>query len=115
MLDAVVTVPAIPVQPTFREIAKAYACNRYDVTAAEFNSKSMARHLVMARTLFIWLVRTYRPHVSYTTLGNWINRDHSSAIYLFRKAEGLLERDEEFQQECARFPIFYAQRSGYSV
>lgn len=111
MAEALLIKPThIRVEPTTRELAIAYVCQLYDMTRAEFVSPRVSRHLVMGRKLFVWLMRTHRPNVSYVTLGRWMKRHHTSVIYLFEEADKLLQTDEEFAQECARFPHFVAHQ-----
>ena len=104
--------PKIGLKRTKRELAISYACHSYEITKSELYSKSKARHLTLARALFVWLIRHHRPEVSYTTIGHWLKRDHSTIINLFHKAESLVKSDDEFAQECARFELFAAENAG---
>lgn len=107
--------PDIDVRPTLREVALAYVCRCHDITLPELLGARKDRHLVLARTLFVWIVQTYRPRVSPASIGGWLKRDRCSIIHLSKKAKALLETDEEFQQECARFAAFYARHAGEAL
>lgn len=108
MASAPIDLSDIKVQPTTRELALAYVCQRYDVTPTEFVSPRKPGHLVEARKLFVWLIHTYQPSASYCELGRWMRRHHSSVINLYQGAKRLLQADADFAQECARFPMFVA-------
>ncbi|KZX51470.1 hypothetical protein A3711_09015 [Erythrobacter sp. HI00D59] len=111
-LSSIPILPDIQLKRTKRELATSYVCHSYDITKAELVGRSKARHLTTARALFVWLIRRHRPEVSYATLGNWLKRDHSTCIHLFRKAERLIQNDDEFGQECLRFELFLYQNGG---
>ena len=89
-----------------RELAFAFVCGAMGVTRRELLSHRRQPHLVEARTLFVWLVRTHGPDtISYPMIAEWIgDRDHTSIMHLFKvKAPLLLERNSNFAILCDRF------------
>lgn len=68
------------------------------VGPTELISQRRQAHLVYARALFVLLLRWSSEFASYTIIGGWMSRDHSTVISLKRKADALLERDTDFRR-----------------
>ena len=61
---------------------------------------------VTARALVAWALRTIGEPLSYAVIGRILgNRDHTTVIYLHRKAIGLRVTDPEFALACRAMEI----------
>jgi hypothetical protein len=60
----------------------------------QLSCRSRKRHIVDLRTMFCSIA--YRLNFTLSDIGRYINRDHTTIIYLTRKADDLLETDEHF-------------------
>ena len=68
---------------------------KHGITVADMVSKSQTRPLVMARaefchTAYSILDSNGRPRYSSVLLGQWINRDHTTVLYLVRRWQSVL-------------------------
>lgn len=96
--------------PSLRDIAMGHVLASYDIDQSELISHRRAQHLVNARALFVWIMKTHRPKVSYPTLGRWLDRDHSSVIAMHRRAILLRLSDAQFKEWCDDFINVYRLR-----
>lgn len=61
------------------------------------STKSKEHHLADARRIYCYLARKLTTY-SYREIGEVINRDYSTVIYLINKTEELIEFDKDFEQ-----------------
>lgn len=66
----------------------------YDLTPHLFKSKSRRREYVDTRSIFAHIARRF--NFKFKSIGEYINRDHTSIIHLNRKANNLIETDPTF-------------------
>jgi len=84
----------------------AFAVSEMGITPVELLSHRRASHLVAARALYVWIVKTYGPDfLSYRTIGEWLGqRDHSTIVHLWKEVAPRLRRlDPDFLLLCDRF------------
>jgi chromosomal replication initiation ATPase DnaA len=89
-----------------RDAALLFVTSEMGVSYMDLVSKRRPAHLVAARALFVWIVKSFGPEwLSFPTIGNWLGgRDHSTIIHLFRNvAPRLRERDPDFLLLCDKF------------
>jgi len=98
-----------------RELAFDYVEVRLNVDRLALESHRRQAPLVVARALFVWIMRTHRA-VSYPLIGRWLGgRDHTTIIHLQNKAIDLCRRDATFARHCEQFAAFYhANQGGHS-
>lgn len=94
-------------RPSFRDRAVKFVLEWFDITVEDLVAHRRQRHLVHARAMFVWLTRTYRPEVSTTVIGRWIDRDHSTVLHLHLKAVALRTADRRFDRGCEQFAALY--------
>lgn len=99
--------------------AAAFAEREMGVTRLELVSPRRQRHLVVARAFVVWAIKSFdNPHLSYPEIGRRIgDRDHSTIINLWRKAQWMLAHDAEFlrlarkfTEDCA-FPLVHMEEN----
>ncbi len=78
----------------------------------ELESPRRTPNVVDARAMFVWLVKHYRPGISYRAIGRWLgNRDHKGLIRLHTRAMRLRMDDPRFLEACETFAMAH-RRSG---
>lgn len=90
---------------TLRDFATKFVVNEMGISATDLCSHRKPQHLVAARALFVWIVRTHGPDfLSYPEIGRWLGgRDHTTVRHLFlNRAPVLRERDAAFAELCRR-------------
>ena len=94
--------------PSLRDAALIYAAHQLDVTHEELLSGEKHNHLVHARALFVWAVKSHRPNLSYALIGRWLgDRHHSTIMNLHKKAIALRLSDADFNLLCERFALVW--------
>ena len=75
-----------------------------DVSAISFDELRGPRrfpHLVQARALTMWAVKTLRPELSFAQIGAQLDgKDHTTVIHQYKMALQLLETDPDFVDRC---------------
>lgn len=66
----------------------------YNLTPHLFRSKNRRREYVDTRSIFSHIARRF--NFKFKSIGEYINRDHTSIIHLDRKASDLIETDPTF-------------------
>jgi len=88
------------------EAALEFVTRETAVTEMELFGHRRHVHLVEARALFVWIVKTYTPgEISYPAIARHMGeRDHTTIMHLWRnKIPQLLLRDVGFRALCAKF------------
>ena len=78
--------------------------NRYIemyTTEADLKSKSRMRDFIIPRHRYCYYAKLYSKQ-SLSTIGRFINRDHSTVINAVANIEGLMSTDEGFREETHR-------------
>lgn len=73
-------------------------CRFFNQDPKEVKSKSRKHELVEVRFWFYWLARTYykgRNTISYSVLGAYLRRDHSSALHGINKVKEWMDIDKK--------------------
>lgn len=65
---------------------------RYGVSVHDLKSERRTANLVLARHVAVWMLRRFCG-LSYTEIGNHLNRDHTTAMYSEKRIEALLKVD----------------------
>ncbi len=96
-----------------RELALEFVIRETGLRHAALVCRRRSTDLVRARALFVWIVKTYGPaDLSYTRIGKWLNKDHSSICHLWHEVIPRLQaRDLDFVSQFVRFPAFVEQAS----
>ena len=96
------------IEPPFRERAMRFVLDEFGITLDDLLSSSRRKELAEARSLFVWIIRSYRPSVSYQTIGSWIGiRHHTSVIEAHARAVRLRLSNADFDDACERFAALY--------
>lgn len=75
------------------------ACSFRDITPDQLKSSCRFRHYVDTRAIAVRYMRdTYGW--SFQTMGNFINKDHSTVIHLLRNTRNITEVKELYDQFC---------------
>jgi len=85
-------------------------CKTLNVEENKMLSSTRTRPYADARFLCAHFIRKHLPEVTLKTMGAWLNRDHSTVIYLIRQAEHLSYSDEPFKEkfnECSKALSFF--------
>lgn len=89
-----------------RSRATAFVLEQTGVSYTDLISPRRQAHLIAARALFVWIVKTYGPEfLSSPTIGKWLGgRDHTTILHAWTKTVPLLrERDPDFLLLCDQF------------
>lgn len=89
-----------------RDLAWGFVLRECGIKRNELLSRRRAPHLVSARALFVWLVKTHGPEdISYPRIAEWLGgMDHTSIMHLYKNVSPRLrERDGDFSRLCHRF------------
>jgi len=89
-----------------RSRATAFVLREMGVSYTELVSKRRQAHLVAARALFVWIVKSHGPEfLSFPTIGRWLGgRDHTTVMHSWKNtAPALREHDRGFRLLCDRF------------
>ena len=89
-----------------RDVAYAFVRKELGVTRNELLSHRRQAHLVEARALFVWIVKSFGPEdLSYPRIGRWLGgRDHTTIQHLWKiKAPQLRATSVDFELLCERF------------
>lgn len=92
--------------PDLRRRATEFVIEEMGVSHNDLISARRPSHLVAARALFVWIVRTYGPEfLSFPTIGKWLGgRDHTTVLHSWKHTVPLLrEHDPDFLLLCDRF------------
>lgn len=92
--------------PPLEERALEFAIRATGVTEMELFGQRRQAHLVRARALFVWIVRTYAlGESSYSAIARTMGgRDHTTIRHLWlNRVPKLLERDPHFRAMTERF------------
>ena len=94
--------------PTLRDAAMVFAAHQFEIERSALACPSIQKHLVHARALVVWAVKTHRPAVTYTRIGRWLGgRDRSTIRNLHLKAIALRLSDADFDLSCSRFSLVW--------
>lgn len=85
-----------PVLPTAARVAQA----RFGSTLRDVRMHSRARQITPARALIVWALRSLGKGLSYGEIAKIIDRDHTTVIYLHRRAIALRLSDPDFARAC---------------
>lgn len=103
--------PRIVLPPVRRAVSIVTVMHRaasiYEVSRAGLIGKRKFAELVRCRALITWALRSLRPDLSYTQIGQRLGRDHTTIINLHRKAVSLRVCDAEFDSECAELMGYF--------
>lgn len=77
--------PDVPVPPRIHSETIAAVAKCFRVTAADITGRSRKGHIMAARKTAIYIL--CQRGASLPQVGRWINRDHSSILYLIRQFE----------------------------
>lgn len=95
----------------FVDLALQFAAKANDCSVNDLQAPRRLAHLVRARAMFVWLVKNYRPGISYPAIARWLGeRNHPGVIYLHRKAERLRSEDPSFLETCEEFAALCRRR-----
>lgn len=84
-------------QPRLEEIAKRVAAH-FGVTSRELRGRSRRTTIVTARSVIVYLTRSY-TNLSLKKIGAYFgNRDHTTMLHAMRRAEDRIKNDHEFRQ-----------------
>ena len=98
----------------FVDLTFQYVMSATGFTQSELESPRRTSELVDARAMFVWLVKHYRPGISYRAIARWLgNRDHKGLINLHARAVRLRMDDPRFREFCETFVM--ACRRGMEV
>jgi len=67
-------------------------CKYYNVTVDDFRSSKRDRYLVIARLDFCHLVKKNNNYFATTSVGRFMNRDHTTVLYYLKKQPVNLEK-----------------------
>lgn len=67
-------------------------CKYYNITVDEFKSSKRDRYLVIARLDFCHLVKKNNNYFATTSVGRFMNRDHTTVLYYLKKQPVNLEK-----------------------
>ena len=88
-----------------RDFATGFVIRELGISATDLCSHRKPQHLVAARALFVWIVRTHGPDfLSYPEIGRWLGgRDHTTIRHLYlNRVPVLRQRDTTFSELCRR-------------
>lgn len=90
----------------FVDLTLQFVAKANGVSVTELETPRRTGDLVDARAMFVWLVRHYRPGISYRAIGRWLgSRDHKGLINLHARAIRLRAEDPQFLALCERFAM----------
>jgi chromosomal replication initiation ATPase DnaA len=72
-----------------------YVCAAFDVTPTQLFSAKRSRHICEAREGFVYLGRTQFKW-TYKEIGEFLNRDHTTAMNSFNNAEDYIDTRQQF-------------------
>lgn len=78
---------------TFDQILEV-VCDHFDVSEKEVRGPVRERHLVVARHLLCYLAKHFTP-LTLVSIGNRLNRDHTSVIYALSKIDDYIVTKDE--------------------
>lgn len=81
--------------------AMAAAAAAFGLTVDDLKGKAQPQRIVRARHAFVYVARR-DLNESYPRIGAALNRDHTTSISSYRRAEALLERDQAFRLAVAQ-------------
>lgn len=88
----------------FVDLTIGYVMQATGLNQHDLESPRRTKDVVDARAMFVWLVKHYRPGISYRAIGRWLgNRDHKGLIGLHARAVQLRTTDPEFLSACETF------------
>ena len=67
-------------------------CKYYNITVDDFKSSKRDRYLVIARLDFCHLVKKNNNYFATTSVGRFMNRDHTTVLYYLKKQPVNLEK-----------------------
>lgn len=83
------------------DVVVAVTCHLFGIEQKAFLSRRRWAQEVKARAFFVWTLRAVGDQpISYPAIGQLIERDHSTTMYLHRKAIVLRMVDPEFAAIC---------------
>ena len=95
----------------FADIAQA-VIDATGVHPVKFYSKGRKRENVTARMLFAYVCRT-DARLTHESIGNHLQKDHSTAVYYVKKAEEILSYDRTVQDQVQQIrKLLYERRNG---
>lgn len=77
-------------------------CSTHKLTEPEFHSSARHASAVRARHIGFYLARKLTSH-SFIKIGNYFHRDHTVALYAFRKVARMMEQDSALREEIERY------------
>jgi chromosomal replication initiation ATPase DnaA len=88
----------------FRQLAIEFVMTKYEMSIDLLQSKRRSHELAEARALLVWIAKTYRPQISYPTIGRWLGgMNHSSLIEAHQRANEALQKSRSFARHCEEF------------
>lgn len=106
MSDATRSNPALEeaVDDGMRQLAMEFVTKKYAISTALLQSNRRSHELAEARALLVWIVKTYRPQISYPTIGRWLGgMNHTSLIAAHRRANEARAKRTYFARYCEEF------------
>lgn len=85
------------------EALKREVCLETGITIVELEGSSRRRHIVQARQAFVYIIKNKHPDYSWPRIASMIgDRDHTTIMHAYRRAEEKLADDPEFADLLAK-------------
>lgn len=97
MINIRMWTPQIAIESAVDRAAEVFGVDREHITGKVRRTGPATR----ARFAAVWALRTANE-ATYSAIGRYLKRDHSTIIYAFERCEALQERDMGYRWACAR-------------
>ncbi|MHA2009958.1 MAG: helix-turn-helix domain-containing protein [Promethearchaeota archaeon] len=96
--------PGITLIPKTADELSEQVCNKFGVSIDEVRSTNRQRKFTDARAIIAFILHK-KMGMTTTETGLFINRDHSTVTYFYKKIEGWISIDKEYERLIKSFII----------